>query len=132
MTRIIFGVLAGVITAFLVITVSQVVSLSMHPFPEGLDTENAEAMNAYISSLPGSAFAMVLGGYAIAAFLGGLIATLIARAKFVPALIIGGFLTLASIANAKMIAQPLWVSVVSVVVMIPAACLGAKMVKLKA
>lgn len=130
MLRKILGVLAGVVVAYLVITISQVVSLSMNPFPEGLDMQDKEAMLGYMATLPASAYALVLGGYLVASFLGGLLATLIARTKFVPALIIGGFLTAAAIANAMMIPQPGWVSIVSVLVMIPAAWLGAKLVKL--
>ena len=129
MARTIFGVLAGVLVAFIAITISQQVSLSMNPFPEGLDYKDTEAMNTYFSGLPASAFALVIGGYIVAAFLGGLLATFVAKSKYMPALIVGGFLTAASIANAMLITQPQWVSIASIVVMIPMAWLGAKLVK---
>lgn len=131
MTRKIFGVLGGVVVAYLAIMGSQMLSLHQNPFPEGLDPADIEAMKAYISTLPGSAFAWVLGGYVVGAFLGGLVATLISQNKYMPALIIGAFLTMAAIANAMMIAQPMWVSVAGVIVMIPFAWLGAKIVKLR-
>lgn len=129
MLRKILGVLGGVVVAYIVITVSQVISLSMNPFPEGLDYQDKDAMLEYMGTLPASAYALVLGGYVLASLLGGLVATLIAKSKYVPALVIGGFLTLAAIANAMMIPQPQWVSIISVIVMLPMAWLGARLVK---
>jgi len=87
------------------------------------------ALAEHFSTLPDLAFFILLSGYALGAFFGGLVATLISKSKFLPALIIGGFLTLASIVNAFMIPQPFWVSLSAILVMLPMAWLGANMVR---
>jgi len=63
-------------------------------------------------------------------FIGGLVCTPIARSKYGPAIIVGVFLTIGAILNAMAIPQPIWVSVAGVLVMIPMAWLGARLINL--
>lgn len=129
MLRKILGVIAGIIAAIIAIMVVQQVSHMMYPMPEGLSLEDKAGLQAYVDTLPVTAFLLVIISYVLGSFAGGYVSTLIAKTKFLPALIVGGLLALAAILNGMAMPQPLWVSIVSVLVMLPMAWLGAKMVK---
>lgn len=129
MLRNILGTIAGLAVAILVITLVQMVSSSMYPMPEGLEMSDQEGFAAYIKTLPTSAFLIVLLGYVLGSIAGGFVSTFVAKTKYVPALIVGLLLTIASILNSMSIPQPMWVSALSIIVMIPGAYLGAKLVK---
>lgn len=129
MLRKILGIIAGVITAGVVIMIMEMISHSMYPMPEGLELTDTEALRAHIESLPMGAYLMLILGYVLGAFSGGLVSTLVSKVKYMPAIIIGVLLSLGALANGMMMPQPVWISVVSVLVMIPFAYLGARMVK---
>jgi hypothetical protein len=74
---------------------------------------------------------LVILSYIVGSFFGGMTATGIAKEKYNPAVIVGGVLTLAGIMNAISIPQPMWVSIVCILVFIPLAYLGAKVLPLK-
>ena len=84
-----------------------------------------EAIRALMASAPVGAFLVVLLGWALGSLLGGFVAAWIGwYAPARHALILGGLLTLAGVANNLMIPPPTWFWVVSVFVCLPAAYLG--------
>jgi len=129
MLRKILAIIVGVLAGIAVITLVQQVSTMMHPMPEGVTMDDMEAFKAWVSNLPTSAYLMVILSYILGSLIGGFVATLIARFKFWPALVVGGILMVMGILNAVAIPQPLWVSIVSVLSFVPAAWLGARMVR---
>lgn len=131
MARKIIGVIAGLAVGVIVIYAVETLGHQLYPMPPGVDMENPEAMGAWIETLPAGAFAIILGAFIGGGFAGGAVATLIARDRPVPALIVGGLLTVAGIANVAMIPHPLWFTIVSVLVYLPAAWLGARVVPLR-
>ncbi len=129
MLRKILGTIAGLIAAVAVISVVQMISGMMYPMPEGVTMDDEAAFNAYVKGLPITAFLMVLLSYIAGSFIGGFIATMIAKTKFIPAFVVGGLLAVAAILNAVAMPQPMWVSGLSVLVMMPMAWMGARLVK---
>lgn len=126
MIRKIFSVIIGIIVGVLGITLVQTISMQMYPWPEGLSFEDAERVKEHFSSLPVGAFLMVILSYMVGSFFAGMSATSISKEKYREAIIVGGVLTIAGIMNGMSVPQPLWVSIVSVLVFIPCAYLGAK------
>ncbi len=131
MVRIIIGVIAGLVIGVLVIYAIESLGHRLYPLPPGVDLEHPEAMGEWIETLPAGAFAIILAAFVGGSFAGGLVSTLIARDRPVPALLVGGLLTVAGIANVMMIPHPLWFTIVSVLVYLPAAWLGARVVPLR-
>jgi hypothetical protein len=87
-----------------------------------------EAIRALMASAPVGAFLVVLMGWALGSFVGGVVTAWIARtAPQGHALALGVLLTLAGVANNLMLPPPAWFWIVSVLVFLPAACLGAQL-----
>ena len=126
MLKKILAVVVGILIGGLGISLVQALSGQMYPWPEGLDYNNKEAFAAFVDTLPLGAFLMVILSYVVGSFFGGMAATAASKEKYTPALIVGFALTIAGVMNAIAIPQPLWVSIVSVIVFIPFALLGAK------
>ncbi len=126
--RSILAVVAGAVTAFVLIIAVQQVSRLVYTPPADLDPRNREAMAAYMATMPVGAFLFVLASYAIGTFGGAWLAAWIARrAKLVHGMIIALFLFLASIANLVMLpGQPAWFAVANLALVPVAAWLGVK------
>ena len=126
MLKKIVAVVVGILIGGLGISLVQALSGQMYPWPEGLDYNNKEAFAAFMKTLPVGALLMVILSYIVGSFFGGMAATAVGKEKYSSALIVGFGLTIAGVMNAIAIPQPLWVSIVSFLVFIPFALLGAK------
>jgi hypothetical protein len=84
--------------------------------------------------MPIAAFIWILLGYAVSAFAGGLIATLISgRRKALPAIIVGAVLMVGGIMNLIMIPyHPVWFMIANLIVYLPFAWLGYFFIRKKA
>lgn len=130
MARTMFGVLAGVVLAWLVITLSQLLSAALYPPPSNLDLRDPAALAEFIAAAPVTAMACVLAGYGMAAFLGGWVAAKISRQHRPGAALAVGALVLAgAIANTLLIPHPLWMVVIGVLLPLPAAWLAGRAVR---
>jgi hypothetical protein len=129
--RSILAVLAGFVAATVVmLTFESINGHVLYPelgrMAEGV-TDPA-AIRAVMASAPLGAFLVVLLGWALGGLLGGLVAARIgSNAPLAHALVLGAVLTLAGIANNMMIPPPLWFWVVSVLLFLPAAFVGARL-----
>ena len=130
MPKRIIGVILGMVAAMAAIMAIQMLSHQVYPIPEGLDLNDRAAVKAHMDGAPVSALMIVLAGYAIGAFLGGLVATVIGKERPMPAFMIGLLLAIGGVANAFMMPQPIWLSAASIIIVIPLALAGARMVKL--
>jgi hypothetical protein len=123
----IFAILTGVVAGAIVIGLLEMVSHSMHPLPEGLDTTNPEAFRDYIMGLPFTAFLFLLIAHGVGAMAGGFIASKMASVqKRGAALFVGFILVLAGVLNLLTIPHPLWFSIADVLIYTPMALLGDK------
>lgn len=129
MGRTILGILAGLVIAWLAMTVCEFASLFLHRPPAGLDLRDPQALAAHIAAAPLSAMLVVVIGWALAAFVGGWVAARIARHRLVAALIIGGLVLAGVIANNAMIPHPLWMTVAGIALPLPLAWLAARLVR---
>lgn len=124
---VIFGLVIGACGIMLI----QSISGHLYPWPEGLEFSDEVGVKQHYANLPIGAFLMVILSYVVGSLCGGITAALVSKEQYRSACIVGGVLTLAGIANAMMVPQPLWVSFVSLGVFIPCALLGAKCIPTK-
>ncbi len=114
MKRIIFGVIGGLGTGILLIGLLEGVAHKLYPPPVGFDFNNKEALKEMMLNMPVEAYLSILTAYIIGAFFGGAVAALIDKSgKYLPALIVGGLLLLAGVANFAMLPHPVWFIIVS-------------------
>ena len=125
--RLILGILAGLVVAWLSIALCEFASVFLHRPPAGVDLRNPQALAAHIAAAPFHAMLLVVIGWSLAAFLGGWVAARIARHRRVAALVVGAFVVLGVIANNMMIPHPQWMTITGVVLPIPLAWLAARM-----
>ena len=86
-----------------------------------------EAVRALLATAPLGAFLVVIAGWILGGAAGGWLAARIAgRSGIAHGLVLGALLTCAAIANNLMIPPPLWFWVVSLIVLLPAAYVGAR------
>lgn len=122
----ILPVVAGTMTGMILQVVGEKIIHSVYPVPEGTRLDNKEELAAYITTLPTSAFLLLLLNYAVCTMIAGAVATLIAQdGSKRPAIAVGSIITLGGIFNiALMPFQPMWVSAMSVLLFIPSALVG--------
>lgn len=124
--RLILGILAGLVVAWLSIALCEFASVFLHRPPPGVDLRDPRALAAHIDAAPVQAMLLVVIGWSLAAFLGGWVAARIARRR-VAALVVGAFVVLGVIANNMMIPHPQWMTITGVVLPIPLAWLAARL-----
>jgi hypothetical protein len=129
MGRTILGILAGLVVAWLAMTICEFASLFLHRPPAGLDLRDPQALAAHIAAAPLSAMLVVIAGWALAAFAGALVAARIARHSLPAALVIGVLVLAGVIANNTMIPHPLWMTIAGIALPLPLAWLAARLVR---
>ena len=125
MGKRILAMVAGLISAFLVIVLVEGISITKYPLPKGVDPHNAEAMKEHVASLPVDAFLIILFAYAAGAFTGSFVAVAISKI-FRQAMTIALVLLIANTANLVQIDHPLWFAISSTFIYFPLAWLGGK------
>jgi len=118
----------ALIAAVATIAIVQAVSGMIYPPPPGLDFQNQVEVARWANSMPVGAYLMVMLAYALGSFVGGLVVgRFVTAQQFIRAGIIGAFLMLAGFMNLAAIPHPLWFSVITTILFIPMALLGAKL-----
>lgn len=126
MWRSIGAVVGGVIVGGLVVFVVEVLGQWAYPPPTDLDLSDPQALQAAMMNAPVGALLFVLLAWAVGSLAGGWTAARIARSRPVlHAVIVGGFLLAAGIANLITIPHPPWFTLLSVLVFLPAAYAGS-------
>jgi len=131
MGRTILGVLAGLVVAWLVMSLCEFGSVALHPPSPGLNLRHPEALALHIASAPLSALLLVLAGWVLGAFFGGWVAAKIARHRLAAALVIGALMVLGVIANNLLVPHPLWMTIAGITLPIPAAWFAARLARPK-
>jgi hypothetical protein len=125
------AVVAGFVAASIVMMIVETINgRVLYPglakAAEGL--KDPEAIRAVLANAPVGAFLVVIAGWILGGVAGGwLTGRLAARAATGHGLALGALLTLAGVANNLMIPPPIWFWIASVVVLLPAAYLGARL-----
>ncbi len=127
--RNILAIVAGVLLGGVAIMVVQMIGHQVYPVSAELDVNDKAAMRAFVAGLPVGALLFVIVAYAIGSFVAGALAAYIGHgARTRHALVAGAVLMLAGIMNLVAIPHPVWFSVLTVVVFLPLAWLGARLV----
>ena len=134
MRKRILSVLAGVGTGLAIVVITDEIAGKLYPHPSNIDFKNMEAVKAMVSSMPMGAFLTMLGGYIVAAFAGGLVATLVSgRENPRSAILTGGVLMVGGVMNVLAVpGHPIWFIASGVVCNILFSYLGFLIVRKKA
>ncbi len=112
----VLALFAGLIVTFGSIALIQALGHAIYPAPADLDTSSAEAMAAYVATLPLPALLFPLFAYFIGTFAGTIAACFIGPLNpLIYAGIIGTLVLAGTIANLIFIPHPLWFSIFAVI-----------------
>ena len=128
MLRSILAVLAGLVVAWITISLFEFASMHAFPPPPGVDVRDPQQLAALVSQMPVAALALVLAGWVVGAMDGGLVSTLIAKRR-VPAIVVGVLVMLGAFLMMAMVPHPLWMAIAGVLLPLPAALFGAWLVR---
>ena len=131
--RSVLAVIAGFVAATVVMMIVETVN-GRYLFPElGKAAEGVtdrEVIRTLFAGAPVGALLVVLAGWTLGSFFGGLVAAWIGRRSPVGhALAVGAVLTICGIANNLMLPPPLWFWCASLIVLLPAAYAGGRRVR---
>jgi hypothetical protein len=128
MLRTVLAIVAGLITAMLVIFGVEAIGLLLFPPAAGirLDTE-ADLARLVAMSSP-AARAWLVFGWALGSFVGAWVAARIsARHRRIAALAVALFIVAGTVMNAMVIAHPLWMNLLGILLPVPLALLAARL-----
>ena len=131
MIRTILAVVAGAAVMFVVIMAVELLGHALYPTSPGLDPMQPLDLQQIIAAQPFVAKAMVVLAWTLGALLGGLAAARIAHAHPQVAAIVVAVLVIAGVVSVilQLPEHPMWMSVLGVLLPVPAALLGARLVR---
>ncbi len=122
--------LAGVVAAVLVVVLTDTLVGSTYPLPEGTDLNDRASMRAAVAAMPTGAFALLLGGWVVAAAAGAYLAARLARrSPALHGLIVAIFVLVATVANLVAIPHPMWLWPAAIILIPAAGWAAAKLVR---
>jgi uncharacterized membrane protein YeaQ/YmgE (transglycosylase-associated protein family) len=125
MLRLILGVVAGAVAGMLTISAIEALGHVIWPPPAGLDMNDMDAFRAAVATMPVGALAAVVAAWTIGAFVGALVANLIAR-RALAGWIVTALVIAAIVANATMIPGPLWMPISGILLALFAGWLASR------
>jgi hypothetical protein len=132
MLRKIVAIVVGVVVGFIIVFIGDATTHKLNPASETANHMDKEEMTAYINSMPAYVMVIMCIFWVLAAFLGGLVAAKIHSLHWKQcSLITGGILLAATLLNLTMTPHPTWMWIVALLLILPAAYLGGKLVSPK-
>jgi hypothetical protein len=132
MLKSILAVIVGLFSGSIVIFLVQGLGSFFYPLSEDVDPRNVEAMKELINEMPAGALIMVLAAWAIGSFAAGFFSAMIApKSKIKHSIITGTILLIFGIINMLTIPHPAWFVIIGVLIYIPFAYLGGKVIDKK-
>ena len=111
---VIAGVI-GVVVALVTVAIGEAIGHAVYPLPAGMDFSNPVAVRELVARMPLGAFLFVLGSWMVATIAGGAVAGAIARQRAMTlAVLVGGVILAATVANLLIIPHPTWFALVAV------------------
>jgi hypothetical protein len=124
------GVVSGIVAAFLIVLLLELLGHAIYPPPPGINLHDPEALKTIIDQLPLGAIVMVLVAWGVGSFVGAFDAAAIAgRARITHGMIVGGIVMSFAIVTMIVIPHPVWFMAASVFVVLIPALLGALLAK---
>ncbi|MCS6625009.1 hypothetical protein N0B44_19010 [Roseibacterium beibuensis] len=130
MLRAILSIVAGVVAAFVIVMLGDMLSHAVAASSAGAppsDMTDRAAIEAYMAGLPTTVFAVMLAGWTIAAFAAAFVAARFGRKGAWPGWVAAGVFLCATGANLLMIPHPVWMSVAGVVLVVVGGWIGARL-----
>jgi hypothetical protein len=128
--RSVLAVLAGLVVAFVVVAGGEFLGMKFFPVPQEVDVSTPDAIKTAMEQgrIPTGALASVVAAWAVAAVAGSWVAPQVAtRAKLTHGMVFGAIFLATTIANLSLLPHPLWMWVLGVLVVLPAAYVGARL-----
>jgi hypothetical protein len=114
MLRDILAGIAGIVVAVAIVFLAEKLSHTVYPMPVSIDPGDTEELRTYVAAMPLGAFFMLMGGWAVATFVGAVVADRIGTAKaWIFPTVVGGFMFAATTANLILIPHPHWFTALS-------------------
>lgn len=128
MLRLVLSIIGGVIVAFVLVFLGDMLSQSLAASagPAPTDMNDRTAMQAYVAGLPAAVLIVMLATWTVAAFAAAAFAARLGRRGAWPGWIAGGLFLCATGANLLMIPHPAWMAVAGVVLVVAAGWFGAR------
>jgi hypothetical protein len=128
MLRNLFALANGVFAAAIVVTFSQLANLKLFPTSVGAQGLDAAQVQAVFAQMPWPAVALLVGGWLLAAFAGGLVTTKLAgTARTLMGLVPGLLIVAATWHWARTVSPPAMIVDAILVLALPMAWLGARL-----
>lgn len=128
MWRTVLGILLGIVTTMLVISLVETLGHAIYPPPDGLDPGNPEHVGHIIALAPTGALAMVVLAWCVGTFIGAWVGARIARHPRVAALASAFVVMFGVIAMIKLVPDhPTWMAVLGLLLPLPLALIAAKL-----
>ena len=129
MGRAILGVLAGLVTMFLVIMCIEYLGHVTYPPPPGLNPMVTEDLAAIMAAQPAAAKLFVVVAWVVGAFAGGWVAARISRRWPRAAAVIVALVVMSGVVGMilQLPGHPRWMAVLGLLLPIPAALLAARL-----
>jgi hypothetical protein len=122
------GVVAGVVVFIATVLGNELLSVFVHPVPAGVDLTDPTQQDAYVRTLPASAFAVVLVGWGLGSVFGAAAGRAVGR-SVAPAVGVAAIGTASAVLNnASMPSQPAWMWA-GVLLFAPLAWLGDRLAR---
>ncbi len=119
MAKAFVAIVAGTISAFIVILLVELIGSIVAPAGVAPAPGDAVAMKAYLDTLPARAYAFVIGAYLIGSFAGGTVAARVAgHRSSICGWVVGMLVLAATIGNLVMIPHPAWFVVAAILAVI--------------
>lgn len=130
MMRSLITVIVGVLLGRITTGLAGRVGGALYPPPAGLELDaTGEAWRAFLAAAPTGMFLALLAAGAAGAFVGGLIAALLAeRRRVLHALSVGAVQTALAVVQFRMVPHPDWFMVLGVTVLLPCAAAAGLLV----
>ena len=125
--RSILAIIGGMLVAFVVIALIEVIGMRLYPPPAGMDPRDPESIRQPMANLPRAALLCLLVAYAAGSVAGGWVAARFApSARLMHAMIVGGVLLGAGLMNLRTIPHPTWFWVSSIAIYLLGAWSGGR------
>jgi len=127
MLRNVVAIVAGIVTSFVLVLAIERVGHLIYPPPADLDFSDPAAVRPYIATLPFLALLFPMIAWVVGTFFGTIVACKAGTANpLVFAVIVGGLVLAATIANLILVPHPVWFALVSVVAIAASAWIAVR------
>ncbi|KAF1714406.1 hypothetical protein CSC74_15850 [Pseudoxanthomonas yeongjuensis] len=129
MLRTLLAIVAGLITAMLVIFGVEAAGMLLFPPPAGMPLDTEADLARLVAMSSPAAKAWLVFGWALGSFVGAWVAARIGRQhRRIAASAVALFIVAGTVMNAMVIAHPLWMNLLGILLPVPLALLASRLV----